>query len=339
MKKSIFFLLGVLLFNSCKTAYNTTSFKTTAIPSAPDYSNSYYWAVLPEQYPAGLKNITGEYIEKDTDVFFVYPTLLTDKKDPLWNADVTRDDIRKKVLEQSVKFQASAFAQAGNLYIPFYRQSHYKIYVPPHNLQEEASRMVAYQDVKTAFEYYLKHYNNGRPIIIASHSQGSIMCGMLLQEFFDNTALQKQLVAAYIPGVKIQDKEFKSLKKMETPLATGGYVSWNTYKRKNYPKNYANWYKGATTTNPISWDNSPTTSLDQHLGVLNGDGKIYPKALRLQLVDGLIWSSVPKIPKRFFLSFVKNYHFADINLFWKDIEKNAVDRANAWKEKNSADAR
>ena len=331
--------MALLLLNSCKTTYNTRSFAATAVPLAPDYSNQKYWAVLPGQYPEDLKEITGDYVEKSADVFFVYPTLLTDKKDPLWNADINREDLRKDVITQSVKFQASAFAKAGNLYVPFYRQSHYKIYVPPYNAQEEDSRMIAYQDVKAAFQYYLAHYNQGRPIIIASHSQGSIMCGMLLKEFFDGTPLQKQLVAAYIPGVKIQDKEFEQLKKMETPLATGGYLSWNTYKRKNYPPTYEKWYKGATTTNPVSWDNTPATTFDQHLGVLNADGEIYPNALKLQVVDGLIWSSVPKIPKRFFLSFIKNYHFADINLFWKDIEKNAVDRVNEWQQNNRSNAR
>lgn len=339
MKKSIFLVIVSLLLASCKTTYITQSFDATAVPAAPDYSNSKYWAVLPGQYPESLKEITTVGVDKNTDVFFVYPTLLTDKKDPLWNADVNRADLRKAVIERSVKYQASAFAKAGNLYVPFYRQSHYKIYVSPYDKEEKDSRMIAYQDVKTAFEYYLENYNQGRPIIIASHSQGSIMCGMLLQEFFDGTPLQKKLVAAYVPGVKFQDDKFKSLKKMNKPLATGGYVSWNTYKRKNYPPTYEKWYKGATTTNPVTWDNKTETTFDQHLGVLNADGKIYPNALRLEVVDGLVWSSVPKIPKRFFLSFVKNYHFADINLFWKNIEQNAVNRVNAWHQKTKADAR
>lgn len=331
--------MALLLLNSCKTIYRTSSFEATAVPSAPDYSKPYYWAVLPCQYPEDLKEITGDYVEKSADVFFVYPTLLTDKKDSLWNADINRKDLREDVITRSVKFQASAFVKAGNLYVPFYRQSHYKIYVPPYNKQEEDSRMIAYQDVKAAFQYYLAHYNQGRPIILASHSQGSIMTAMLLKEFFDGTPLQEQLVAAYIPGVKIQDKEFEQLKKMDTPLATGGYLSWNTYKRKNYPPTYEKWYKGATTTNPVSWDNASTTSFEQHLGVLNADGEIYPNALKLKVVDGLIWSSVPKIPKRFLLSFVKNYHFADINLFWKDIEKNSVDRVMEWQRNHVPNAR
>ena len=47
------------------------------------------------------------------------------------------------------------------------------------------------------------------------------MCGMLMQEFFDGT-LQKQLIAAYVPGIRFSDEDFKSLKKMDTPLGTGG---------------------------------------------------------------------------------------------------------------------
>jgi hypothetical protein len=44
----------------------------------------------------------------------------------------------------------------------------------------------------------------------------------------------------------------------------------------------------------------------------------------------MLWSSLPKIKKRFLLSFIKNYHFADINLFWKDIQENAVQRTQTW---------
>jgi len=55
---------------------------------------------------------------------------------------------------------------------------------------------LAYQDVKTAFEYYLKNWNQDRPIIIASHSQGSVHAQRLLKEFFEDKPLAKQLVAA-----------------------------------------------------------------------------------------------------------------------------------------------
>jgi len=105
--------------------YKTLPFSETPIPEAPDYTSNESWAVLPGQYPEELVSISGKSSESDIDVFFVYPTLLTDKKDFSWNADLNREDIRKNVLTKSVKFQASSWAKAGNIYVPFYRQSHY----------------------------------------------------------------------------------------------------------------------------------------------------------------------------------------------------------------------
>ena len=324
----------LLLLSSCKTVYQTAPFNDTPVPTAPDYADERYWAVLPGQYPKQLEEITGPYQPKAADVFFVYPTLLVDKRNPAWNADVHQKDIRQAVLDQSVKYQASAFAAAGNLYVPFYRQSHYKVYVAPHDQSEEVSRAIAYADVRSAFAYYLAHYNQGRPIILASHSQGSIMMGMLLKEFFDGQSLQEQLVAAYVPGIKIKAADLKVLRPMTSPTATGGYLAWNTVKQNHYPSSYERWYKGGVTSNPILWNERPTASAESHLGVLNSDGKIYPQALSIELVDGLVWSSLPKIPKRWLLSLIKSYHFADINLFWKDIEKNAQVRVEAWLKKN-----
>ena len=129
----------MILLLSCKTSYKTLPFSETPIPEAPDYSNVDSWAVLPGQYPEALKEITGEPKLHNADVFFIYPTLLTDKKDSLWNADLKRKDLREEVLMKSVKFQASSWAKAGNIYVPYYRQSHYKTYVAPYDEDGPAS--------------------------------------------------------------------------------------------------------------------------------------------------------------------------------------------------------
>ena len=332
MRTKLSFLLVMLLLLSCKTAYKTLSFSETPIPKAPDYNNTNSWAVLPGKYPKVLKEITGEPKLNNIDVFFIYPTLLTDKKDSLWNADLGRKDLREDVLVKSVKFQASSWARAGNIYVPYYRQSHYKTFVAPHDQDGPASWKVAYDDVSRAFEFYLENYNNGKAIIIAGHSQGSIMAKELVKDYFDDKDLQKFLVAAYLPGVSVKADDFKAIKPMTKPDQVGGFVSWNTYKRKKYPKTYEKWYKGGVTTNPITWNEEIKTSRKDHLGTLNSDGVIYKNAIDIEVVDGLLWSSVPKIPKRFWLSFIKSYHFADVNLFWKDIELNALLRAKKWEE-------
>jgi len=67
------------------------------------------------------------------------------------------------------------------------------------------------------------------------------------------------------------------------------------------------------------------------------DGQLYPQSLTIDRIDGLVWVSLPKIPKRFLLRFIKNYHYADINLFWADISANAQLRAARWHALNTLD--
>ena len=110
------------------------------------------------------------------------------------------------------------------------------------------------EDVKNAFQYYLKHYNKGKPIIIASHSQGSMHAKRLIKEFFDQKPLKNQLVVAYLIGTRIFPNEFESIPPLESPNDVGGFVSWNAYKMDKFPKKYKKWYQGGVTTNPISWD-------------------------------------------------------------------------------------
>lgn len=334
MKKLFLILVIVFFYASCKSAYQTSEFKFETAPPAPDYSSKEHWVVLPKMTPPAVEEVTGPLTLKKADVFFIYPTLFVSRKDSTWNADYRNPFIRKEVIEKSAALQATAWCAAANLYMPFYRQAHYRIFVEPFAKQGREAGLLAYRDIKAAFEYYLKHYNKGKPIIIAAHSQGALHAKKIIQEFFDDKPLQKNLIAAYLIGVKITETMFNKLPKLTEPHTTGGFVSWNSYKRKKLPKRYNEWYKGGVTTNPISWNSEKYTDKKAHLGVLNSDKKIYPQSISIEVIDGMIWATVPKIPKRFFLSFIKNYHFADINLFWADIQKNAQIRTQTWFKQN-----
>ena len=90
----------------------------------------------------------------------------------------------------------------------------------------------------------------------------------------DEKELQNKLVAAYIPGIGVKPTLFKTIKPMTKPDETGGFVSWNTYKKGYYP-NDKNWYDGSVTSNPITWDDSKITTLEQHKGFLYTNKKIY----------------------------------------------------------------
>ena len=322
-----FFLLVFLV--GCKSSYQTVNFEKQNIPTAPNYADESSWAVLPTKYSKGLKKYSVADIDNlKADVFYVYPTLMMDKKDVRWNAPIDDTVQNSSIVHTAVENQASPFATSGKIYVPIYRQAHIKSYDLYAKGGKEAFE-IAYADVKKAFEYYLKNYNNNRPIIIASHSQGTNHTTQLLKDFFDEKPLQKRLIAAYIVGMGIKPNEFKALKPMTKPNETGGFVSWNTRKKGTYPKNKTV-YNGAVTTNPITWDTSKATTLEQHKGFLYSSGKMYSKALKIVITDGMVWSTNPKFPMRFFMSFMKNYHVGDINLFWQDIKENAELRTKTW---------
>ena len=96
--KSVIYIFASILFLSCSTVYKTTEFNIASSPEEPDYENKDSWAVLPQVWNPSLEEIVGKPKKKNADVFFIYPTLLTDKKDPSWNADVKKASIKKDIL-------------------------------------------------------------------------------------------------------------------------------------------------------------------------------------------------------------------------------------------------
>jgi hypothetical protein len=288
-----------------------------------DYSQAQNWAALPRQLPSGLaQHCSDTSLWAKADVFYVYPTLNTANADKRWNVPLDDDKQRSKVLETALPFQGSAFVEAGRFYSPFYRSAHLRSYYVD-DPKGKAALEMAYADVRAAFLYYLEHHNNGRPIILAGHSQGSTHCGLLLQEFFDGQPLQKQLVVAYLPGVGIRPSELKQIPLLTSPSQTGGYVAWNTFKKRLDRKSYDKWYKGKVVVNPVTWTLDSLASKEAHKGFLYFDNKLYAGLFQTHLIDGAIWIDRPKGKFLLMSLTMRNYHIGDINLFWQDIRENA----------------
>jgi hypothetical protein len=296
--------------------------------SSTDYSNTDNWAVLPEKYPKELLTYSVLPGKDSVDVFYIYPTLLTDDKDERWNVELTDQKHRREVLNSAVKFQASAWASAGSVYVPYYRQAHIRSYSSLDGRGREAL-LLAYSDIKAAFEEYLLKYNKGKGIILAGHSQGGTHVSLLLKDFFNGKPLQHQLVAAYLPGIGVQADEFGTVKLMTKANETGGFVTWNTFK-KHFDKDQYKWYKGRAVINPITWDTTSYSPRIDHKGFLFSNGKLYSESFNTHLSDGVIWISLPHFPYRYLSLSMKNYHVGDVNLFWEDIRQNAVLRAETY---------
>ena len=81
-----------------------------------------------------------------------------------WNASIEDRKLNDKTDGSTILYQASIFNGAGKVYAPRYRQAHLHAYFTNKRKGEAQKAFeLAYADVKAAFEYYLQHYNQGRP--------------------------------------------------------------------------------------------------------------------------------------------------------------------------------
>lgn len=248
------------------------------------------------------------------------------------NAPLKESKINIYTDYSALLYQASVFNEVGKIYAPRYRQANILAYYPvtaADTVKAIAAFELAYNDVKAAFEYYLANNNNGRPIIIASHSQGSTHTIRLLKEFFDNKPLYKQLVAAYVVGMALDPKIYTSLKACTTPDQTGCICAWRTFMDGHIEPFVEKEKFTSIVTNPLSWNNNDTI-VDRKLNegsLLYNFNKLIPKVAGAINHEGVLWTPKP----RFFGNFViktKNYHIADYNLYYASIRKNAALRVN-----------
>ncbi|MCB0642807.1 MAG: DUF3089 domain-containing protein [Phaeodactylibacter sp.] len=263
------------LIQSCATVKPQGAFDPQLSPPTPAYADPTNWAALPDRAdaadltPPGLED---RQAETQIDVFFVHPTIYIGRKgEDQWNAPIQDPALIEDVDSSTIKFQASLFNGVGKVYAPRYRQAHFNCYFNKDTSSALQAFEVAYQDVKSAFEYYLEHYNQGRPIIIASHSQGTTHAKRLLKEFFDGTTLKNRLVVAYLAGILVEKDYFKALPLCQSPIQTGCFCAWRTYKEGKGPK--PEWTgPNIAVTNPISWttDPQPATIEENKGAVLRG---------------------------------------------------------------------
>lgn len=323
------FLIGILLFfalSSC-SVHPRQPFSSEQVPVAPNYSQDRYWAALPWQTDAADETPEGlvdQQAEAKVDVFFLHPTTYTGKSgEKYWNGSVKDDKLNERTLGSPIKYQASIFNGTCRVFAPFYRQAHLHSYFTEDTISAKRAFDLAYSDVRKAFSYYLANHNQGRPIVIAAHSQGTTHAIRLLQEFFDGTELQEQLVAAYIVGIPVLSRAFESLEACADSTSTNCYISWRTYKRGFEPKQTA---ADIVVNNPLSWklnDDLHIAKEENQGAVLRPFEKIIPAASDAQVYGPVLWASKPKFPGSWLLM-GKNYHIGDMNIYYMNIRENVA---------------
>jgi hypothetical protein len=268
------------------------------------------------------------------DVFFIHPTTYWGDRDK-WNADINDAGLNRKTDYSSILYQASAFNRHARVFAPRYRQVHLTAFYK--DSQEVAPYFdTAYADLRSAFVYYLKQFNKGRPFIIAGHSQGAMMSEFLLREFVDGKPLQNQLVAAYIIGWPVMPGFFTKLEPCATPIQTGCFCTWRTF-RKGYRPSYVKKEKNISfVTNPLSWttDTSYAPAMLNAGSVLKNFNRIIPATTGAAVYNGVLWIDKPKFPGGYFY-WTRNYHIGDINLFYMNVRQNIEARIRYYRSQYS----
>ena len=328
MKHASFLLLLTIFATSCGIRPRG-HYSADKLGLAPDYANTTAWAALPWMRDAAdlipVDTMHDVQATSKVDVFFLHPTIYTTGRQSKhhWNADMSSKKLNKRVDNTTIKFQASIFNGVGRVYAPRYRQAHLHAFFTKRRKQDaEMALELAYTDVKKSFEYYLAHYNQGRPFILASHSQGSFHAKRLIKEMIEDKPLMDQLIVAYLAGYPVDKTYFSTFEPCRSPEQIGCFNTWRSFKRSytfrkgNQPNVYC--------TNPISWrlDNA-YVSKSMHKGaILKKFSLVLPNICDAEVHNGFLAMHKPKFPGSAFM-FIRNYHVGDMNFFYFDIRENA----------------
>jgi hypothetical protein len=322
--------------------------------AAPDYAKADAWAALPSS-PGGAALVPAgvDAPPKDppVDVFFIHPTGYLHGGD--WNSPLDRNSKTEENTKWMMANQASAFNGCCAVYAPRYREASIFRYVnAPPDLAKKSIDF-AYADVDRAFTYFLEHYSKGRPFILASHSQGTEHGFRLLQQRIDGTPLAERMIAAYLIGFNITDKQAAALRTVhvcDSPTELHCMIHWATWGDGGKPQrdggklvcvNPLNWRRdGAMAAKGMSQGAVPITGTfsldllgsDTAQGIVFGPLKAPLKAWTwAECRDGFLTvadqSGGPfaKVDMG-----GKNYHGLDYPLFAMDIRENAQARVRQY---------
>ena len=161
---------------------------SNVMPGMPDYSDSTQWYVQDRHAPA--------------DIFYVVSTdcddYLTTDGQLCHFADTYNENVRTALNSEMVGVDRLLSGEL-NYYSPYYRQCTMHTFTSDSLVAERLP--LALEDVSKAFNYYLKHKNQGRPFVLAGFSQGAMAVLHLLQEM-DSTTFDR-MIAAYVIGANI----------------------------------------------------------------------------------------------------------------------------------------
>ena len=277
----------------------------------------------------------------DADVFFICPTVYGGAADrfnmPMDNQAAKNDFLGATNMEKGI------YDQNARFFAPYYRQAGLNAYELP-IAEREAYLSIAYEDVKDAFTYYLEHYNQGQPIILAGFSQGADMSIRLLKDCFADGEVNDLLVACYAIGWGITQEElteYPHLRFASGEDDTGVIISFNSEAETVTDSLMIPAGTRTLAINPLNWKTDGTPAgKEENLGACFTDygGTIVTEIPQLtgaylddargalKITDVTPEEYPPVLP--IFSDGV--YHLYDYQFFYRNLQENVGVRLDAY---------
>lgn len=307
-----------------------TAAETPAAESSVDYSDSYNWLSLPAT-------------EKEIDVFYVYPTVSANASGSM----LITDDTDRALAQGIFEAQASVYEPEANVFAPYYRQMSTGVTMTSED--ELATDTPEFKqgavDVQDAFDYYIENLNEGRPFIIAGHSQGTMaLIEVIKNRFGDDEDLRNNLVAAYLIGYTVTDDDLSKagLTAATGATDTGVVVTYNTQSPTSVggPMLMA----GAHCINPLNWKTDDTYApASENLGARFYDdstGEFLREVVnysdaQINMTTGALMTVIPEGENLDIGAYPEGvYHRYDYAFWYRNLEQNVKDRIQAYLSEN-----
>lgn len=323
MTKEILFPAALLVFLIALAGCGTES------QSVSLYENSDNWVYLETAETAAA------------DVFFICPTVYGGTDDS-YNMSL-EDTASKEAFAGATNMEKGIYDEDARFFAPYYRQAGLNVYeLPPE--EREAYLSLAYEDIKEAFTYYLEHYNQGRPIVLAGFSQGADMSIRLLKDCFAREEVNDLLVACYAIGWRITEEELEEYPHLRFAAGetdTGVIISFNSEAESVTDSLMIPAGTRTLAINPLNWKTDSTpASREENAGACFTDysGSIVTEIPHLTgaYIDpqrGAL--KVPDVSPQEYppvLSIFSDgiYHLYDYQFFYRNLQENVGVRIDAY---------
>ncbi|MFA5444559.1 MAG: DUF3089 domain-containing protein [Bacteroidales bacterium] len=286
-----------------------------------DYSKNENWISIPA-------------LDKNVDVFYVYPTVSSNESGAM---DIT-DPAERSLAIGIYNAQASVFRGAANIFAPYYRQMSTKVDMSQGGLATDTDEFKqGAADVMAAFDYYIAYLNNGRPFIIAGHSQGTMaLIELIKNRFGNNPQLRDRLVAAYLIGYTVTDADLfaAGLPAAQNATDVGVVITYNTQSVTS--EGGPMLMEGAHCINPLNWrtDDTPAPASENMGAVFFNDetGNFVREeanycGAQIDLTNGALTTTIPAGESLVIGPYEEGvYHRFDYSFWYRNLQQNIIDR-------------